>query len=144
MFSNCSEDPGSEEGEAGVRVWICNLARQGSVPAIFSPNLLLQETKGLHLHCCDLHGPEKISFTNGEVFLLFTREKNNLDLLRDRMCMRVCAFPCINAHTSIPVSASAGPSLTSQWYQSADSPQSSKGKNGGVWREKVRRAVWHR
>lgn len=48
-----SEDLGSKEGGAGMRIWISNLARQGSVPAIFSPNLVLREAKGLYPHCCD-------------------------------------------------------------------------------------------
>lgn len=83
--------------------------------------------------------PEKIPFIISEAFLLFSREKNNHVLLKDRVC--VCAWVCVYvsmpAHTSTPVSTSAGLTLASPKDQSADS--SLREKMVGVGRERARR-----
>lgn len=66
--------------------------------------------QGASVHTITSSDPEQTSFLSDEVFLLFIDEPS---CLKDRMCAHVCA------HTNIPVSATAGLALISQWDQCA-------------------------
>lgn len=75
--------------------------------------------------------PEKISFISSEVFLLFIREKNNLVLPKDGVCVRMrTVHTCLHRYPSTGV---CGPSSHFPVGPVCGHPQSSKGKNWQGW-----------
>ena len=60
------------------------------------PTCCFERQRAAILSAVSSSDPEKISFISSEAFLLFSREKNNHVLLKDRLCVCVCVCVCVS------------------------------------------------
>lgn len=98
LCPHCPEDPGSEEGGAGMGIWVSSLAQGEPSHRLVQP----VASRGRGPLSTLLLPP--VTQRKSPVLVMksfFFLLKSNLILLKDRMCVHVCAHVCTHYYPSI-------------------------------------------